>query len=107
MCNVFSITKFLNTKIIITISYASVWICVISYNVSCYHHNLHLFDGFIGEFTGQLNAVANSALFDSVPNTLSRKHSNSMLSMQFCLPDGTRTMWACTDTSTQTIRGIC
>ena len=31
---------------------------------------MHLLDGFIGEFTGQLNAVANSTLFDSVPNTL-------------------------------------
>ena len=51
-----------------------VCVCVLvtCHNVSyCHHHNLHLRDGFIGEFTGQLNAVANSTLFDSVPNTLS------------------------------------
>ena len=34
------------------------------------YHRIHLRDGFIVELTGQLKALANSSLLDSVPNTL-------------------------------------
>lgn len=34
------------------------------------HHRSHLFVGFIGELEGQLNAAANSSLFDRAPITL-------------------------------------
>ena len=34
------------------------------------YHKSHLFSGFIGEFLGQLNAVAKCSLFDTAPITL-------------------------------------
>lgn len=34
------------------------------------HQTLHLFDGFMGVFGGQLKAVENSFKFDKVPMTL-------------------------------------